>query len=72
MLSAVGPAARFHREEAFAPVVSVQPYTTELEAVEQANGTPYVALSGFGRLGGSEAWHFFTEQKTLYIHLDVC
>jgi acyl-CoA reductase-like NAD-dependent aldehyde dehydrogenase len=27
-----------------------------------------VASSGSGRLGGTESWHFFTEQKTLYVH----
>ncbi|MFD9945328.1 aldehyde dehydrogenase family protein [Nonomuraea sp. NPDC059023] len=111
VLSAVDPAARFSREEAFSPLVSVQACATEPELLERANGTPYgliasvladdtgravrfarrlgvgavhingpsvgdephvpfggVALSGFGRLGGTEAWHFFTEQKTLYIH----
>ncbi|WP_324609086.1 aldehyde dehydrogenase family protein [Streptomyces sp. MUSC 125] len=110
VLGNVGRAARFHREEAFSPLVSVQPCATERELVELAHGTPYGliasvladdtsralrvaqrlrvaavhinepsvgdeprvpfgggALSGFGHLGGSETWHFFTEQKTFYV-----
>jgi acyl-CoA reductase-like NAD-dependent aldehyde dehydrogenase len=27
-----------------------------------------VGASGFGRLGGHESLHMFTEQKTLYMH----
>ncbi|MET8767234.1 aldehyde dehydrogenase family protein [Streptomyces sp. NPDC004658] len=114
VLGPVDPAARLHQEEAFSPLVTVQPCASEEELADQANNTPYgliasvlsddtaravrlarrlrvgavhvngpsvgdephvpfggVALSGFGRLGGHEAWHFFTEQKTLYVHGDT-
>ena len=45
VLADVRPGSRVEQEEVFGPVLAVLPYTSEDEAVEIANGTPY-GLSG--------------------------
>ena len=45
VLAGVQPGSRVEQEEVFGPVLAVLPYTSEDEAVEIANGTPY-GLSG--------------------------
>jgi aldehyde dehydrogenase (NAD+) len=45
VLAGVQPGSRVEQEEVFGPVLAVIPYTSEDEAVEIANGTPY-GLSG--------------------------
>lgn len=102
---------RTNQEEIFGPVVTIQPFDTEEEAVQLANSTVYglsatiwtenlkrahrmahqlqsgivwvncwllrdlrtpfggMKQSGVGREGGTEALHFFTEQKNICIKL---
>ncbi len=102
---------RTNQEEIFGPVVTIQPFEGEEEAVQFANGTVYglsatvwtenlkrahriahqlhsgivwincwllrdlrtpfggMKQSGVGREGGTEALHFFTEQKNICIKL---
>ncbi|MEM0999542.1 MAG: aldehyde dehydrogenase [Bacteroidota bacterium] len=102
---------RTNQEEIFGPVVTIQPFSTEEEAIALANGTSYglaatvhtrrlkrahrvaaeleagivwinswlvrdlrtpfggVKASGVGREGGTEALHFFTEAKNVFIQL---
>ena len=45
VLAGVQPGSRVEQEEVFGPVLAVLPYSSEDEAVEIANGTPY-GLSG--------------------------
>ena len=37
----MGPQCRTNQEEIFGPVVTIQPFDTEEEALDMANGTPY-------------------------------
>ncbi|MBS1547481.1 MAG: aldehyde dehydrogenase [Bacteroidetes bacterium] len=41
VIEGLGPQCRTNQEEIFGPVVTLQPFDTEDEAVENANGTPY-------------------------------
>ena len=41
VIEGLGPKCRTNQEEIFGPVVTIQPFDTEAEAIEAANGTPY-------------------------------
>lgn len=41
VIEGLGPGCRTNQEEIFGPVVSLQPFDTEEEAIELANATPY-------------------------------
>jgi aminomuconate-semialdehyde/2-hydroxymuconate-6-semialdehyde dehydrogenase len=41
VLAGLGPGCRVNQEEIFGPVVSIQPFRDEAEALALANGTPY-------------------------------
>jgi len=46
VLAGVGQDSRYVQEEIFGPVVTVQPFDTETEAISMANGTPYGLAAG--------------------------
>lgn len=41
VIEGLGPQCRTNQEEIFGPVVTIQPFDTEEEALDMANGTPY-------------------------------
>jgi aminomuconate-semialdehyde/2-hydroxymuconate-6-semialdehyde dehydrogenase len=41
VITGLGPTCRVNQEEIFGPVVTIQPFESEAEALEIANGTPY-------------------------------
>jgi acyl-CoA reductase-like NAD-dependent aldehyde dehydrogenase len=47
VIAGLGNDSRVVQEEIFGPVLTVQPFDTEDEAVEMANSTPYGLASGF-------------------------
>ena len=41
IITGLGPACRVNQEEIFGPVVTIQSFTDEADALEKANATPY-------------------------------
>jgi delta 1-pyrroline-5-carboxylate dehydrogenase len=46
VLTGVAQDSRYFQEEIFGPVLTVQPFDTEAEAISMANGTPYGLAAG--------------------------
>jgi aldehyde dehydrogenase (NAD+) len=64
VFAAVRPEATIAQEEIFGPVLSVIPYTSEDEAVEIANGTPYGLAGAVFARGRDRAVAFARRMRT--------
>ena len=64
VIEGLGPACRTNQEEIFGPVVTIQPFDTEEQAVEMANGTAYGLASVLWTSDGSRMHRVARQMKS--------